>query len=265
MEVSIFSALVAGFLMFFMPCTFPLVPIFLSTISGASLSDLKGKKELKHFRRKMILNSIAFVLGFTFIFTCLGIFSTALIKTLGGNYRFEIGRIAGVFVIAFGIFIILNQFVFSSGKFNNKYIVRLQKSFKLKNKQFKSNLLGSFLVGATFAFGWTPCIGPILGSIIALASTSESVIRGGLLLMIFSIGLAIPFLSVAIAASISSKALLKIKKFNRFLNTFSLITGLFLILIGVLLLTGMYYEISGRFFQVSLSNVPLFQSLLDYF
>ncbi len=265
MEVGILSAFVAGFLMFFMPCTFPLVPIFLSTITGASLNELKLKEEMKFFRRKMIFNSFSFVAGFTFVFTLLGLFSASLIRTLGGSYRFEIGRIAGIFVISFGFFIILNQFVFSKEKFSNKYIIKLQRSFKLKHRNFKSNLTGSFLVGATFAFGWTPCIGPILGSIIALASTSESVLRGGILLIIFSLGLAIPFIAISILTSLSSKTLLRLRSLNKFLNLFSLLTGLFLMFIGLLLVTGIYYDLSGRFFQTSLNNISFFQSLLDYF
>lgn len=227
MEFSlIIPAFIAGILTFLAPCTLPLVPGYLGFISGSSLEDLKDPEKAKKARWKIFLNGLFFMLGFSAVFIIMGTLAGFIGATLLAPYRLWLGRIGGIFVIIFGLFM-LNV---------------LKIPFLTREKQFKAPAIfklggptNSFILGSAFAFGWTPCVGPILGSILLLASTSTSALQGALMLTVFSAGLAIPFLLIAIGIGSASR---RIQNISRYLNVVSVIGGIFLIFLGVLLVMG---------------------------
>ncbi|MBI2450783.1 MAG: sulfite exporter TauE/SafE family protein [Parcubacteria group bacterium] len=218
----IISAFFAGLLTFLAPCTLPLAPGYLAFISGVSLAE-KDLEQIKKSRRRIFLNGVFFILGFSLVFISLG----SLFGVLGRFfifYRPWIGRIGGIFVILFGLSL-LNIFKIP---FLKKGVIFQPKIFS------KNSFLTSFIFGAAFSSGWTPCVGPILGAILVLATTSATALKGALLLAIFSAGLAVPFILLSLLVSSSFKFIPKISKY---LNIFSTIGGFFLIFLGVLLLT----------------------------
>lgn len=222
----IVPAFIAGVLTFLAPCTLPLVPGYLGFISGASLEDLKDPEKAKRARWKIFLNGLFFMVGFSAVFIILGTLVGFVGATFLAPHRLWLGRIGGVFVIIFGLFM-LNV---------------LKIPFLAREKQLKAPSLfergkptNSFILGSTFAFGWTPCVGPILGSILLLASTSTSALQGALMLTVFSAGLAVPFLLIAIGIGSASRY---IQGISKYLNIVSVIGGIFLIFLGILLVSG---------------------------
>lgn len=223
MELSIASltipAFIAGILTFLAPCTFPLVPAYLGFISGVSAGE-----GVMAARKKILLNGLFYVLGFSAVFIIFGVLFGFLGQTLV-PYRIWLTRIAGVFIIFFGLSMLnIFKLPFISREWQPEF------SFGLK----RGRPLSSFLLGSSFAFGWTPCIGPVLGSILLVASTSSTALQGGTLLAIFSAGLAIPFLVVAY---LWGSATQHIQKISSYLWIGSIISGLILIALGILLLT----------------------------
>jgi len=220
----IIPAFIAGILTFLAPCTLPLVPGYLGFISGSSLADLNDPTKAKRVRWNVFLNGLMFVIGFSAIFIILGTLAGFAGRALA-PYQLWLTRIGGVFVIIFGLFM-LN-------------ILKLP--FLAQTTQFKTPKLfqggrpvNSLILGSAFAFGWTPCVGPILASILLLASTTTTALQGAFLLFIFSLGLAIPFLLIAIGIGSAAKYISKITKY---LNVVSMIGGAFLVFLGILLLT----------------------------
>lgn len=221
---SIILAFTAGVLTFLAPCTLPLVPAYLGFISGVSLLDLQDPQKVKSVRRKIFFNGLLFVIGFSFVFILLG-----SLFGLGGaaliQYRIWLSRIGGIFIIFFGLFMIgVLRLPFMNVE---KHIGGI-KALK------PGNPVSSLMFGATFAFGWTPCIGPILGSILTVAAASSTVGQGAFLLCVFSLGLAVPFLVVALGIGSASMYIAKVSKF---LTPISIVGGLFLVFLGILLLT----------------------------
>lgn len=220
----IIPSFIAGVLTFLAPCTLPLVPGYLGFISGVSLDDLRDPMKAPRVRRRIFLNGLLYVLGFSLVFIILGSlvgFAGALL----GQYRLWLTRIGGLLVIFFGLYMM--------------HIIKLpafgaEKHFLPVRFLKPGHPASSFLFGVAFAAGWTPCVGPVLGSILALAATSTTIAQGAFLLTIFSLGLAVPFL--VIAAGIGSIAP-RLPKLERYLNGVSVTGGAFLIFIGVLLLT----------------------------
>lgn len=220
----ILPAFFAGLLTFLAPCTLPLVPGYLGFISGASLADLQDPEKAKGARRKIILNGLFFVLGFSAIFilfgTLAGLLGQALIP-----YRIWLTRIGGAFVIIFGLFML--------GAFRIPFLSG-EKRIKLPKFLELGRVDSSFIIGAAFAFGWTPCVGPILGSILLLTTASGTALGGAFLLAVFSLGLAIPFILVAIGIGSAAKY---ISRVSVYLKWVSIVGGVFLIILGILLLT----------------------------
>ncbi len=218
-------AFIAGILTFLAPCTLPLVPAYLGFISGASLEDLRDPAKSKKTRWKIFLNGVFFMLGFGAVFVALGILIGFIGASVLAPYRIWLARIGGIFVIIFGLYM-LNVFK----------IPFLSREFRIGTPTVfeRGKPVNSFILGSAFAFGWTPCVGPILGSVLLLASTSTTAFQGGLLLAIFSAGLAVPFLAIAGGVGSASQ---RIKKFSKYLNWVSVIGGIFLIILGLLLLT----------------------------
>src|ERR1043166_7793411 len=178
------AAFVAGLISFLSPCVLPLVPGYVSLISGAGAEELKTQDN-QLFRRVM-LNSALFILGFSIVFITLGALSTG-IGQLTARYKSTLARVAGVVIILFGLHL--------TGLFKIK---ALYADKRLHNVKGGSTPWGAFVVGFAFAFGWTPCVGPILGAILGLAAAQNSVTEGILLLTVYSLGLAVPFLLAAL-------------------------------------------------------------------
>lgn len=222
----IIPAFIAGVLTFLAPCTLPLVPGYLGFISGASLDDLKDPEKSKKARWKIFLNGLFFMAGFSAVFIILGTLVGFIGASLLAPYRLWLGRIGGIFVIIFGLFML-----------NVLKIPFLMQEKQLKAPAFfsRGKPTNSFILGSAFAFGWTPCVGPILGSVLLLASTSTTAFQGGLLLTIFSAGLAVPFLLIAIGIGSASR---HIQNISKYLNVVSIIGGVFLIFLGILLVMG---------------------------
>jgi len=207
----IIPSFLAGVLTFIAPCTLPLVPAYISFISGESTN--KGK---------ILMNGLLFIFGFSLVFILFGI----LFGLLGSAivpYRIWLTRIGGIFVILFGLFMLK---IINISFLNQTEKIQLSPIFK------RGEPLSSFLLGSSFAFGWTPCVGPILGSILILASTTSNVWQGGLLLTVFSLGLGTPFLLIAVGIGSASE---KIKSFSKYLGIVEKVGGVFLIFLGILL------------------------------
>jgi len=245
----VIPAFIAGLITFLAPCTLPLVPVYLAIISGVSPEQLRDPEKSKHTCLKIFLNGLWFVIGFSAIFVILGTVAGALGQALA-QYRELIVQIGGIFVIIFGLFML--QAV---------KIPILEKTARLRTpKIFKQGSgINAFVVGAIFAFGWTPCIGPILGTILLLASLSSTVLQGTLLLVVFSIGLAIPFL---IIAALASSAVHYVRRLLKYMPIISAIGGVFLIVLGVLLLIDKMELLIGWGYQ--LGNLFHYESLMNY-
>ncbi len=246
----IIPAFIAGVLTFLAPCTLPLVPGFLAFISGVPLDDLKNPAGAERgVRRKIFFNGLLFVVGFSAIFIALG----TLAGFAGASlvpYRLWLGRIGGVFVILFGLFML-----------NVLKIPWLARDFRIRPPAIlqRGRPVNSLILGSAFAFGWTPCVGPILGSILLLASTSSTAPQGTAMLAIFSAGLAVPFLAIALGIGSAGAV---IRRVTPLLNVVSFIGGVFLIGLGALLLTdnmGLLISYGYRIFRFI-----EYERLLDY-
>lgn len=232
----IIPAFIAGLLTFLAPCTLPLVPAYIGFISGVSTKDLEDPILAKAARKKIVINGVFFVLGFSAVFIFFGALFGNLVQFLSlfgldldlsaqASIRIWLSRIGGLFVILFGLFML--------GVFNIKF---LQKDRRMKMPSFLEvgKPSSSLAIGGAFAFGWTPCVGPILGAILLIASTSGEAIQGAMLLAVFSLGLSLPFLFVAFAFS---KATQYISAISKYLKWISVVGGVFLIILGILLMT----------------------------
>ena len=214
----------AGLLTFLAPCTLPLVPAYLGFISGVDQDALKNPETAKAARRKIFINGLSFIVGFSLIFIAFGVLA-GFAGTALAPYRIWLARIGGVLVILFGLFML--------GVFKLK-IFQTDKHIPIPKWLTLGKPSSSLFIGGTFALGWTPCVGPILGSILLLAGTGGTALTGGIMLTVFSIGLAIPFLIIAFAFS---KATTYINKISKYLKAVSVIGGIFLIILGFLLAT----------------------------
>jgi cytochrome c-type biogenesis protein len=213
------AAFIAGVLMFLAPCTLPIVPGYLAFIAGNPTGSEQSK------RLRVLKNAIAFVLGFSVIFILLGTFAAG-IGSLLGPWREAIGRIAGAIIVIFGLTMlgVIRIPVLSS-----------EKRFAVPHFLTIGKVQSSLLIGALFALGWSPCIGPILGSILLFASGSETATQGAFLLGVFSLGLGLPFIATAF---LLNEAGALIQRYTKFIGALSVIGGIVLILLGILMLMG---------------------------
>ena len=219
-DVSFLVAFLAGLFSFISPCVIPLIPSYLSYISGLSMDELiqNGPK----VRLTTIKHSLMFILGFTIIFVLLGAFSSTVGVLL---HSIWLMRIAGIFIIIMGLFILG---AFSKIKFLS--FMNRDAAINIKNKPL--GLIGSALVGVVFAAAWTPCIGPILASILFIASTMHNTSAGAELLFVYAMGLAVPFLISSISLNLFLSAFKRIKPF---IKTMQVISGIILIAVGILI------------------------------
>lgn len=218
----VIPSFLAGLLTFLAPCTLPLVPGYLGFISGISPLELADPNRAAEMRGKVFRSGLFFILGFSIIFIVFGLLAGLLGLALA-PYRIWLTRIGGVFVILFGLFML--------GILKLPLLQR-ETRFSLPPIFERGRPLSSLLLGGAFAFGWTPCVGPILGSVLLLTASQATAAQGGVMLSVFSLGLAIPFLLIAYGAG---SVIQSIRKFNRYLNIISIIGGLFLIGLGILL------------------------------
>ncbi|MCE5329505.1 cytochrome c biogenesis protein CcdA [bacterium] len=219
--IGIFSAFLAGLLSFISPCVLPLVPVYLGIMTR---NVIYKNKDIKFSERiYILLNSFIFVLGFTIVFVILGSTATFL-GQLFKNYIGIIGRIGGAILIVFGLHYV--------GLFKIPFL-NFEKKFNMPST-LKKGYIWSFLFGVIFSFGWVPCVGLILSSILLLASKLDTVKQGILLLTFYSLGLGFPFILASLFISFFSNFL---KRINRHINVISIISGVFIILLGIIFLT----------------------------
>ena len=218
MNTTLFIAFLAGLISFLSPCVLPLIPGYISYISGTSFDKLVEKK-----RDLIVIKTIFFTLGFSFVFIALG--STASFIGIFFLTNSDIFRIiAGVIIIFFSLQLI--------GIINFKF---MNKDVRIFTDQYSHNLAFPVLVGAAFGFGWTPCIGPILGSILTLAAIEANISKSIFLLSSYSLGLAIPFI---ISGVLIDKFLYFSKNFRKYLSKITKVGGIILLLTGIAILTG---------------------------
>ena len=213
--MELFIALGAGLISFLSPCVLPLIPGYISYITGNSINELKDKKNIN------LVPIILFTVGFSIVFIVFGAASTFLGQVFLQN-SYELRIAAGLVIIIFSLQII--------GIINLKFLNYEKRIQTSTNKNFYSPIL----IGMAFAFGWTPCIGPILGSILALAATEESINKGILLLIFYSLGLALPFV---LSGYLMQKFLIFSKNFKKNINLISKTGGIILLITGILILT----------------------------
>lgn len=229
-NVSLLVAFTTGVASFLSPCILPLVPSFIAYITGVSYNDLKD--ESKHLTKKVLSHTILFVIGFSIVFMLMGLTATAIGGVLFQHQKL-IRYAGGALIILFGLMI--------AGVIKIGF---MEKDHHLNVHTKKATYLGSFIVGVTFAAAWTPCVGPILGSILAIASTKESVGEGARLLAFYSAGIGVPFILTALAINTF------LKFFNKFKNVMGYVNkaaGWLLVLIGVLVVTDKLNVISEWF------------------
>ncbi len=220
-----FVAFAAGLLSFFAPCTLPLIPSYLLYITGITSKDLSGGADRGRLMASVVVNSMIFVAGFSLVFVCLGALSTIIGQIL---FAFkDLIRIAG------GILIIILGF-YMTGLFK---IGALDLERRFAFKRSPSGYLGSFLFGITFAAAWTPCAGPILGSILLLAGGEKTLSSGIFLLVFYSLGLGVPFIAASIFIN---SAVVYIKMLQRYTRAISIASGIFVAAVGLLLLSGRF-------------------------
>jgi len=222
------AAFVAGLISFLSPCVLPLVPGYLSLISGAGVEELKSPQA--QLMRRVMLNSIAFILGFTVVFVALGAAATEIGQLLG-IYKHRLARVAGVVIILFGLHL--------TGIFKIKALYTDARLHILKGS---STPLGAFVIGFAFAFGWTPCLGPILSAVLTIAGQQDTMMKGIILLTVYSLGLAVPFLLTSL---LMERFLKFYSRFRSHMHALEVASGGLLIALGILLVIGRFTLISN--------------------
>jgi len=228
-DISVFIAFTAGILSFVSPCVLPLIPSYLTYITGVSFKELTDVKGKARVRWATMLHSFLFIMGFSVVFILMGASASYLGQVLV-EYQSWIMKVGGVLIILLGIHF--------TGIINIPFL-QMEKRFEMRKKPLGH--LGSFLVGVIFAAGWTPCIGPILSTILIYASASKSFTTGILLLTVYSMGLGIPFFLSSLAFNSFLSAFDKIKRYMRWVT---LASGIILIIVGILFLTDNFREIN---------------------
>jgi cytochrome c-type biogenesis protein len=222
------AAFLAGLVSFLSPCVLPLVPGYVSLISGAGVEELKSQES--QLFRKVMTNSIGFILGFSIVFITLGAISTEVGQLLA-RYKSLLSEIAGVVIILFGLHL--------TGIFKIK---ALYMDARLHSVKGSSTPWGAFVIGFAFAFGWTPCVGPILAVILGFAAAQDSVFKGIVLLAVYSLGLAVPFLLTSLGIG---RFLKFYSRFRAHMHALEIASGVLLIFLGILLVMGRFTLISN--------------------
>lgn len=232
-QISILIAFTAGLLSFVSPCVLPLIPSFVTYITGLTFEDLTSGMDRRRIRTITVTNSLAFIAGFTVVFVLFGASATFAGKFLL-QYQDILRKVGGILIILFGLYIM--------GILNLNFL-QSDKRVHIENKP--AGYIGSFLVGMAFAAGWTPCVGPILGSILIYASTTESVGKGMSLLAVYSLGLGLPLFISSLALNTFLTAF---KAISKYMRGITIISGIFLILVGIMIFTD-YLTLLTAWFQ----------------
>jgi len=233
-NISFVGAFIAGLLSFLSPCVLPLIPSFITYITGLSFSDLQAEHPSHKVRQQTIVHSLIFIAGFTTVFVFLGASATyigSFLQEHMGIFR----KVGGALIVIFGIHV--------TGVVPVNMLLG-EKRLTVHRKP--AGYIGSFLVGIAFAAGWTPCIGPILASILMVAATEDTVYHGIALLLIYSLGLGLPFFLASLAMH---QFLVFFNRFKKHIRLLEIITGVFLITVGVLIFTN-YLAILSRYSNI---------------
>jgi cytochrome c-type biogenesis protein len=219
-QISFVAAFSAGLLSFVSPCVLPLVPSYISYITGLSIEQLTDVSERMKFKRAIVLNSLLFIAGFSSVFIAFGA-SASLLGQMLVTYQDSIRRIGGILIIVFGLYLL--------GILNLNFL-KMEHRYQFRNRP--AGYLGSFLVGIAFAAGWTPCVGPVLGSILLYASTTDSLLDGVVLLTFYSVGLGLPLFLTALGVD---RFLAYFKEVRTYLWAVSTVSGVLLVTVGVMI------------------------------
>jgi len=222
------AAFLAGLISFLSPCVLPLVPGYVSLISGAGIDELKSPQS--QLMRRVMINSVGFIAGFSMVFVLLGAIATE-VGQIAARYKHSLSIVAGVVIIIFGLHL--------TGIFKIKY---LYTDARLHGVKGSSTPVGAFIIGFAFAFGWTPCLGPILTAILTIAGEQDTVGKGILLLSVYSLGLAVPFLLTSL---LMERFLKFYSRFRSHMHMLEIASGGLLIVLGVLLVIGRFTIISS--------------------
>ncbi len=237
----------AGLVSFLSPCVLPLVPPYLGYLSGSTIEQMTDKRGIEdHVWRRVVLASVCFVLGFTTVFVALGAGASVLGQWVQ-DHKAELSIVAGLVIIAFGL----------------HFLGLLRLSLLYREARFHTrvegaSLVGAFVMGLSFAFGWTPCIGPVLATVLAVAANEASLGAGVRLLLVYSLGLGIPFVLAAVAIG---PFIAFLQRFRRHLGRVEMVMGLLLVATGVLMLTGSL----NWFGQWMIDHVPVLSRIEELF
>jgi cytochrome c-type biogenesis protein len=219
-QISLFAAFAAGLLSFVSPCVLPLVPSYISYITGLSVERLSDPAERRRFRISIMLNSLLFIAGFSCVFIAFGA-SASLIGQMLIIYQDYLRKIGGLLIIGFGLYLL--------GALNLGFLSRER---RLHFGSRPAGYVGSFLIGVAFAAGWTPCVGPVLGTILLYAGTTESLADGVMLLGCYSLGLGLPLFATALGVD---RFLSYFKQIRAYLWGVSTVSGAFLVVVGLMI------------------------------
>ena len=219
-HISLIAAFSAGLLSFVSPCVLPLVPSYISYITGLSVEQLSDASERAKFKKTIVLNAVVFIAGFSSVFIAFGA-SASLLGQMLITYQDHIRRLGGVLIIVFGLYLL--------GILNLKFL-KSEHRYQFRNRP--AGYFGSFLIGIAFAAGWTPCVGPVLGSILLYASTTDSLFNGVVLLTCYSLGLGLPLFLTALGVD---RFLAYFREVRAYLWGVSTVSGAFLVVVGVMI------------------------------
>jgi cytochrome c-type biogenesis protein len=219
-QISLIAAFSAGLLSFVSPCVLPLVPSYISYITGLSVEQLTDASERVKFKKAIVLNSLLFIAGFSSVFIAFGA-SASLLGQVLITYQDHIRRFGGALIVLFGLYLL--------GILNLNFL-KMEHRFQFRSRP--AGYLGSFLIGVAFAAGWTPCVGPVLGSILLYASTTDSLMSGVVLLTSYSLGLGLPLFLTALGVD---RFLAYFKQARAYLWGVSTVSGVLLVVVGVMI------------------------------
>jgi len=229
-QITLLAAFGAGLLSFVSPCVLPLVPSYVSYITGLSIDQLRDTSGRQQIRKTIIFNSLLFIGGFSVVFIAFG-FSASLFGQWLFNYQDYLRKIGGGLIILFGLYVL--------GVFNFCF---LSQERRLHFQSRPVGYLGSFLIGVTFAVGWTPCVGPILTSILLYVSTTNTSVDGLVLLVFYSLGLGLPLLATALWLD---RFLAHFKQIRKYIKPLSIMSGVLLVAVGGLLYTNSFFLLTS--------------------
>ena len=229
LDVSIAGAFLAGILSFISPCVLPIVPPYLAYLAGISFSELDGTKAGTGTARRILLSSVAFVLGFTTVFVALGATASVIGQSVA-RYFDTLSVIAGIVIIVMGLHFL--------GVFR---IALLFREARVDVRKRPAGLAGAYVMGLAFAFGWTPCVGPVLAAILFVAGSEDTALRGATLLAVYSLGIGLPFI---LAGLFASRFIAWANRFKRQMRWVEMAMGALLVVTGLLFVTGQMSRIA---------------------